>query len=496
MGIDSIVRNGKLVIPRYGILEADIAIESEKIVQIGKEIPDSGKIIDAKGNYVFPGCVDMHTHYGHFNEFYNEMETESKCLASLGITTSVVLLDRCIKNMEGWKEQREDPELFERPAEDKPWNAMWKASYKKIFPEVIEKSEKVSANDFTFHLAMINTDQINEIPHYYKEYGVASFKCWPGFPRSVALSPPEMWMFLKKCKEVGVLPYVNTLNHNLQGQLAREVTQRAKTDKSLDGPLLIKTARGAGIFETYSLQTTLCLANEIKVPELVIAHVTSGDSVKLFRRYRREHGLDVHGEACSVWLSLWWPEVGERLGYMATCIQPQLSDKADVDILWDGIRTGDITCVGTDGVVSPREKYPDGTPNPLYMPPPTKDRQGHGFPSHICHFPVVLHEGMKRGFSPVEISEICAFNPAKLMRLYPQKGTIAVGSDADLVIMEIGKKHMVRKEELNTMAPFNPWEDFELNCWPVLTMLRGQVIFEGGKQIKGNTGRYLPRYPQ
>jgi len=110
-----------------------------------------------------------------------------------------------------------------------------------------------------------------------------------------------------------------------------------------------------------------------------------------------------------------------------------------------------------------------------------------GFPSHICSFPVTLDEGLKRGFSPVQIAEICSYHPANLTGLYPKKGTIAVGSDADLVFVDIGKSHVIKMEELNTVAPFNPWEGFKLNCWPTLTMLRGQVIFENGKQIQKMT---------
>jgi dihydropyrimidinase len=496
MAIDCVVSNGKLVIPRQGVVEADIGIEGEKIVQIGRKLSGTGKVIDAKGRYVFPGCVDTHTHYGHFNEFYTEMGSESKCLASLGVTTSVVLLDRCIKNMEGWKEKRGDPELFVNPSPDKPWNVMWKASYKKIFPEVIGKSEKVSANDFAFHLAIVNREQIEEMPYFQKEFGIASFKCWPGQHPSVALSPSDQWLFLQHCKKLGVLPLINTINHNIQERTTEEAKERAKTDKSLVGPRLVKESLGARVVETLELHKILCLAREIGLPELFIVHVAKGDSVELFRRYKRDYGLDVQGEAGGVWLSLWWPDVGDRLGYRATCIFPQLSDKEDVDLLWDGIRNGDITCVGTDGVISPQERYPDGKPNPLYKPPPTRERPGMGFPSHICHFPVVLHEGMRRGFSPVKIAEICAFNPARLMRLYPKKGTIAVGSDADLVIMEVGTSHIVKIEELHTTAPFNPWEGCELSCWPVLTMLRGQVLFEHGKQIKENAGTYLPRYPE
>src|SRR5262245_66350416 len=97
--IDCVVTNGKLVIPEFGILEADLAISGEKIVGIGSDIRDAKKIVDARGQHVFPGCVDTHSHYGHCNEFYNEMESESKCYASMVITTSMNLHDRCIKTM-------------------------------------------------------------------------------------------------------------------------------------------------------------------------------------------------------------------------------------------------------------------------------------------------------------------------------------------------------------------------------------------------------------
>ena len=493
MAVDCVVRNGKLVIPKFGILEADIAIEGEKIAQIGRGLPEAGKVIDAKGKHVFPGCVDTHMHYGHFNEFYNEMESESKCMAFLGTTTTVVLLDRCIKNMEGWKERTGDGELFYAKGPGMVHH-MWKASYKKIFPEVIEKSEENSTTDFAFHLLMENEDQINEMPYYHKELGISSFKFWTGLEGPAALTPAEMWMLFKKCKELGVLAYANTVNFGLQEQITREVEGRAKTDKRLTGPIGLKESR-PGIVESLDLQTVLWLAKEVGLPELLICHVTYRDSVDLIRHYRRDYGLNVEGETCGAWVSLWWPEVGERLGFMATCIIPALGYKEDVDSMWDGIRTGDITCLGTDGVVSPRERYPDGKPNPYYQPPPTKERTGLGFPSHNCYFPVILHTGMERGFSPTEIAEVCAYNPARLMRLYPKKGTIAVGSDADLVIMDIGTPHVVRKEELHTVSPFCPWEGWELRCWPVLTMLRGRVIFEDGILINEKTGKYIPRYP-
>jgi dihydroorotase-like cyclic amidohydrolase len=497
MSFDVVVKNGRLVIPGTGIVEADVGIEGEQIAEIGRDLPDGDRVVDAAGKHVFPGCVDTHTHYGHFNEFYHEMAAESENLVSLGTTTSVILIDRCIKNMEGWKERRYDPELFEQPIEDIPGfiHAMWRASYHQIVPEVIERSERHSHNDFAFRLAMVNTDQVAEIPDYYRDYGVPSYKAWTGLYQSVSLTPPEMWVFLATCKESDTVPYVNTVNFAIQEQLTQEVEARAADDPDLTGPRLVKAARGAPLIETLDLQTTLWLAKEVGSPELCIAHVATADAVDLIRLYRQRYGLDVVGEAAGVWLDLSWPEVGERLGYMATCIIPQISDESDVDALWDAIRTGDITCIGTDGVISPTETFPDGEPNPLYAPPPTFDRPGAGFPSHICHFPVVLDTGLARGFSAVQMAEACASDPARLMRLYPKKGTIAVGSDADLVIMDLDTRHVITKDELKTTAVFNPWEGREVGCWPVLTMLRGRVVCEDGRMVAEQSGRYQPSYP-
>jgi hypothetical protein len=180
-----------------------------------------------------------------------------------------------------------------------------------------------------------------------------------------------------------VLAYANTVNADLWRRIARDVEERAKAEPRLAGPWGAKEAF-PGIVETIDLHQVLAMAHEVGLPELLIAHVTYRDSVAMIRRYRTELGLNVHGETCAAWLSLTWPEIGEKLGHVATCIIPQLGYQEDADALWQGIGDGDITCIGTDGVISPRETFPDGKPKPIYRPPPTRDRQGLGFPSHNC----------------------------------------------------------------------------------------------------------------
>ena len=103
--------------------------------------------------------------------------------------------------------------------------------------------------------------------------------------------------------------------------------------------------------------------------------------------------------------------------------------------------------------------------------------------------------GLERGLSPTAIAEACSYNPAKLLQLHPRKGDIAVGSDADLVIMNLDTRHTVKNSELYSAAPFCPWEGWELSCWPELTMIRGQVIFKDGKLVNENRGKYQPRNP-
>ncbi len=492
MTFDCVVANGRLVIPEYGMLEADIGISDGRIAALGHNLGEAAKRIDAGGQMVFPGCVDIHMHYGHFNEFFDEMSSESKCMSSLGVTTSVILLDRCVKNMEGWKERIHDPELFLKTPD--MLHYMWRASYTKLFPEVIEKSERHSSNDFAFHLLMENEEQIAEIPLYHREYGISSFKFWTGLEGPAALIPAEMWALFNMARDEEVLIYANAVNAALWHRVGAHIGEQANSDPRLAGPVGAKESF-PGIVETIDLIQVLAMAKELSLPELMIAHVTYRDSVKLIRRYRNELGLDVHGETCAAWLSLTWPGVGEKMGHLATCIIPQLGYKEDADALWEGIAEGDITCVGTDGVISPRETFRDGKPNPIYRPPPTRERPGLGFPGHNCMFPIVLHQGLERGFTPVQIAQVCAANPARTMRLFPQKGTIAVGSDADLVFVDTSRSHKVTLDELNTASPLTPWEGWEIDCWPTLTMLRGNVICKDGAFLAENTGRYLPRFP-
>ena len=283
------------------------------------------------------------------------------------------------------------------------------------------------------------------------------------------------------------------MNTDVQKTMAHRTQEAMKP--SLSSPEAVWLANSHPLSETFDLFQTLQLARDIDSPRLCIVHTASKEAAELISLYREHYGVNVQGEAGTAWLDLWWPDVGERLGFQATCIIPQLRTQPDVDALWEAIERGDITCVGTDGVISPFPRLRDDLPNPSYVPPPTMETPGLGFPSHICHFPIVLDAALVTWILSVTIAEITAANPAKLMDLYPRKGAIAIGSDADLVVVDTATTRRITLTDLLTSAPFNPWEGREVRAWPVATVLRGKVVARDGKITQERTGRYLSREP-
>jgi dihydroorotase-like cyclic amidohydrolase len=154
------------------------------------------------------------------------------------------------------------------------------------------------------------------------------------------------------------------------------------------------------------------------------------------------------------------------------------------DALWQGIREGSINTVGTDNTSRSRAtKNPAGG---LHGARP-------GLPALGTHLPALLHYGRLRGI-PLETLIDCATRaPAKIYGIYPKKGTIAIGSDADLAIVDLDLERVVRAQDLKGMSDFSPFEGKRLRGWPVATIKAGQIVARDGKIIGKPTGRYLPR---
>ena len=453
MSIDSVIKNCKVVTPE-GEFAAGIGIDKGKIVAVTKDeyLPQARRVIDAKGNYVIPGLVDAHEHlmarFGMDQGPYLQAETKSHALS--GITTVMNYLIGL-------------PDVV------------------KICKDYIAAWEKNSYIDLTLAQFEFTTDHIMLIPEMAKELGISAFKVatayggaesYPGCP---GVTDGILYLTLEQVARLtkeGYKVHVRTHCENVDIYLAIK-------DKYLGQGLEPASYHECrpGFLEAENMQKTIYLADLVGCP-LYIVHVTIKEGVDIIAKAKVE-GKNVIGETCCQYLVLNVDNTDKVLSK----VNPPIRTKEDNERLWEGIRDGIITVVGTDH--SPRRKQDKGDNLWTAL---------MGIPGVESFLPVMLSEGVNKGRISLEkLVELCCYNPAKVCGIAPEKGTIAVGSDADLVIIDLSKEATVGDRPEFGGSDFTPYAGFKFKGWPVLTMLRGNVIMEEGKVVGApGLGQYYP----
>jgi len=234
-----------------------------------------------------------------------------------------------------------------------------------------------------------------------------------------------------------------------------------------------------GFCETLDAEKAISLAKLTGVP-LYIVHIANGDTVDVVAK-AREDGVDVVGETCPHYLVL---DQSAPLGSLGK-VNPPLRDESSKDRLWRGINEGTITCIGSDHCSTTRALKKD-----MWEPFP-------GMPGLDAFLPVMLSEGVNKGKITLEkLVEVCCYNNAQTFGIYPQKGAIQVGSDADIVIVDLDKKVKLGVTRAHyTYADYTPYEGWGVKGWPILTMLRGNILVENEKMVAmPGIGKYIPRF--
>jgi dihydropyrimidinase len=218
---------------------------------------------------------------------------------------------------------------------------------------------------------------------------------------------------------------------------------------------------------------------------LYVVHLSTQEGLDIIRRARRE-GVRAFAETCPHYLLFDDSVFKRKDGHLfATC--PQVKKRADSAALWDGVKTGEISVVATDNCTFTKEQ---------------KDRWGgdftkipYGLPGVETLLPLMYTYGVAKKRIPLRrLVDVICFNPARLFGLYPRKGAIAVGSDADLVVFNPARKVTISHRDLNTACDWSPYEGFRLTGWPEVTISRGEVIVERGEFIgRPGRGRYMRR---
>jgi dihydroorotase-like cyclic amidohydrolase len=429
-------------------MKADIGVVDGKIAVLGQDLTHSAaEVYDATGRTVLPGIVDPHIHIGNEQSFASEALTETRAAILGGVTTVGIFL---------------------RSLED---------SYFQHLPAFCKAMNERSYVDSVFHPQIFSEQQIEEIPGYAEQYGIRSFKFYmsgiPGIVKSV--SDDVLLHGLRTVASLG--PDAVACVHCETGALIDRARNELKLRKP-QGTLVDWEDAHPAMAEALAIQTALYLA-KVAGAHLYVVHLSSRDGLEVVRSARRA-GMRFTVETTTPYLGI---TSSDGNGFLAKMVPPVRTPEHQ-DALWDGLVEGAINTVGTDN-----------TSRALATKKPEAGLHGSrpGLPALGTHLPALLHYGLLRGVPLETLVERATRSPARVYGIYPQKGTIAVGSDADLVVVDLEQERIVRAENLQGMSDFSPFQGKRLRGWPVATIQAGRIVARDGKIIGEPQGRYLPR---
>ena len=472
--VDVIVKGGKIV-NHDGTREGSVLIEGEKIAGImaGSELPEAGEVIDAAGLYVLPGLIDPHMHLQDSSRnptfsngdpvytFEDNVRTESQSAAGGGVTTCIPMVFL-----------RRDPGL----------------SFLEIFEESKGFVEKGATVDFGFSGLITSDQHIEELPRYARELGMTTFKFM------MAYRGEEAEMFGVRSVDDGqiITGFEQLAKLHAEGFPAWAMVHTENMDIVYNYKARLKAAgrqdlaawteARPSIAEEENLRRALFYAESTGAP-LYVVHMTIGLGVDLVAD-AKARGVNVIAETCPHYLQF-TKDDHDKIDILRQ-VNPPLRSEWDQERLWEGIRPGVISCMGSD--------------QSTIMPVTEKRKQGlwtsiPGFPGTETMLSTLLHEGVNKGRIGLEkVVELCCYNNARVFGVYPQKGEIAVGSDADLVLVDLHKKVKVTPDILHSNADYTLLDGMEMEGWPTLSMVRGTVVMRDG-EITGRPGHgtYIPR---
>lgn len=434
---DLAVCGGKVVIPDGGVLETDVYVRDGKIALLGSggSLP-AQRTIDARGKYVLPGIIDPHSHMGLFVPLEEDLASETMSAVMGGVTTIGCFLGG-------------------------------QQSHLETFPAIADKVARFSYVDMIPHLVIGNEQQRSEMRLYMDRFGVRSFKLYMnGIPGMIPdVDDGFVLDVFDEIKKSGY--HCPVCVHAENRDLVRRATrigqgmnpQAAVEDYSDTHPVMA---------EEEAVMRMSYLAEKSGVP-VYFVHITSADAVRRLAAIKNQNKL-VHVETTSMYLSVCRADERGRNEFK---MDPPFRDEKDVEALWQALADGVIDTVGTDNTTITRaEKKADGN---MWEAIP-------GYPAEETHLPALLSEGVIRRGLPLEklITHITK-KPAQIFGVYPQKGTLLPGSDADMVIVDLNKSVTVHAKDLHSRSDFSVFEGRELTGWPVATIKNGRILAENGR---------------
>jgi dihydropyrimidinase len=454
----SVLIKGGRVLTAADDYVADVFVEDERISLIGESLEVAAdRTIDASGKYVLPGCVDPHTHLDMpFGGTVTIDDVESgQIAAAFGGTTCHV--DFVIQGagqtfaaaLDGWRAKADGKQVI----------------------------------DMGYHMAVTDLkdggtlEELATLP----EQGVTSYKLFMAYKGALMVDDETLFRTMEVAAETGALVMVHAENGDLIDVLVKQALDAGNTAPKYHA--LTRPPEAEGEATNRAIQ----LAHIAGAP-LYVVHVTCREAVEPIAR-AREAGWNVWGETCTQYFFNSFDDISKPGFEGAKYVySPPVRDKSNWDVLWNAVRTDALSAISTDHCAflfdgqktmgkDDFSKIPNGGPgleNRLHM----------------------IHEfGVRAGrISLNRMVELLATNPAKLFGLYPRKGTIAVGSDADIVIFDPDRKHTITAATHHSKSDYNLYEGTEVTGTPEIVLLRGNVLVESGELVaQPGIGQFVAR---
>ncbi|MEA5504284.1 amidohydrolase family protein [Halotia wernerae UHCC 0503] len=482
--LDQIIKNVRVVRPHQDAVELlDLGIKDGKFAQIAPNIsPDnSQEVFDAQNLLGFPGVVDAHMHIGIYQPLDKDAVTESKSAAMGGVTTSLNYMrtGQYYLNKGG--------------------------SYKDFFPEVLALSQGNFFVDYSYHIAPISTQHIDEMQMLFEEYGIGSFKIfmfYGGYGLHGLSEQQNLFLMINKEERYDFAHFEfimrgltrlieahpearDTISLSLHCEVAEILnayTKIVENDSSLSGLHAYSAAR-----PPHSEGLAICIAS-------YLAHETNCANINLLHLSSRK------AMEAALTMQTAFPHINFRrevtVGHLLLDIDipngtwakvnPPIRSRADVEYLWQAVLNHQVDWIVSDhACCSAEQKTNAKDPNNIWLA-----KSGFGGTEYLLSG--VFSEGSKRGMSYNHIAKLLSWNPSRRFGLL-QKGDIAIGYDADLVLVNPNETFVVNAAESESQQGYTPFEGVELTGRVKSTFLRGNLIYNNGQVLGSPTGRYLKR---
>ncbi len=451
MPFDTLIRGGDVVLPYGGgVRSIDLAISDGHIaahLEPGTDA-EAGETIDATGRVIFPGIIDPHVHL-NLGEPETAFEIETRAAALHGITTLIHFL------------MSNDP---------------YEANYR----QYRELGDAQSVIDYAFHAIISTPEQLAEIDKYIDEFGIGSFKFFMSFRGEegayIGLPPIDDGLMYEIFEKLGQRPGSVLCVHSENIEVVWRI--RKRLEESGRDDLKAWHESRPPFTEAEAAVRAMLFGRETASPPYIV-HTTSAETLEAARAFRRDGG-SAYVETCPHYLSHTYESPVGTFGKQ----NPPLRSPEDQAALWEAIADGTVDTIGSDHAA----RLGDRKQGTIWSASP-------GQPNMPMLLPVMLHDGVReRGLSLERVAEVTSANVARIFGMWPQKGSLQIGADADLVIVDMDETRTVTAASLQGRADYSIYEGMSYTGWPVRTLVRGKTVTENGKVVaSGGDGRYIYR---